>query len=279
MSNDPKRKIPNQIQREVRQRCGFGCIMCGLPIYDYEHMKEWAKVKEHVAEDITLLCPQHHREKTAGRLPIELIQKHNKNPFNLRNGKSSYTPLYYQGDSCEFIIGGNTFKMDSQEFPNQMIPIMIDEIPLFSFILDKGHLLLSALVFDQFNNLILVISENRLMYSTDPWDIQFVGKTLTIREKFRKILLNITFDSPNKVIIDKARLLYNGIELLIKGDRLLVGDENQRLSRNIFRNLQCGIMIGREPQIPIGTGIYLGNINRYTRNSIELKRLAAEILE
>ena len=61
--------IPSGIQREVRQRCGFGCVICGMPLYEYEHMKEWAIVREHVADDITLLCDQHHREKTSGLLP------------------------------------------------------------------------------------------------------------------------------------------------------------------------------------------------------------------
>ncbi|WP_198036130.1 hypothetical protein [Salegentibacter sp. T436] len=67
------RNIPLPIQREVRQRCGFGCVICGLPLYEYEHMEEWAKVKRHDAEEITLLCDRHHREKTAGLLPKAVI--------------------------------------------------------------------------------------------------------------------------------------------------------------------------------------------------------------
>ena len=53
-----ERNIPAEIKRQVRQRCGFGCIICGLPIYEYEHMEEWAKVKRHRTEEITLLCPR-----------------------------------------------------------------------------------------------------------------------------------------------------------------------------------------------------------------------------
>ncbi|MGU5889575.1 hypothetical protein, partial [Aeromonas hydrophila] len=82
------RNIPLPIQREVRQRCGFGCVICGMPLYEYEHMEEWANVKRHVAEEITLLCDQHHREKTGGLLPKEVVRDANKNPFNLRKGVS-----------------------------------------------------------------------------------------------------------------------------------------------------------------------------------------------
>lgn len=277
---EPSRNIPSSIQREVRQRCGFGCVICGVPIYDYEHMNEWALVKEHVAEDITLLCPQHHRERTSGRLPIEIVKEYNKNPYNSRKGQSSSMPLFYQGDSCEFLIGGNNFIMDSHgESPTQMIPIMVDGIPLFSFILDDGHLLLDANIFDENNELVFVIRKNQLLYSTELWDIQFVGKTLTIREKMRKILLNIIFDTPNKVIIDKARLLCNGVELLIKKDQLLVNNQTSIFERCTFENCQGGIVIGSEPQISMSVGIRMSGINRYASKCRESMKLSSEILQ
>lgn len=45
--NINSRNIPLSIQRKVRQRCGFGCVICGMPLYEYEHMAEWAQVKRH----------------------------------------------------------------------------------------------------------------------------------------------------------------------------------------------------------------------------------------
>jgi hypothetical protein len=29
------RDIPLPIEREVRKRCGFGCVVCGLPLHTY----------------------------------------------------------------------------------------------------------------------------------------------------------------------------------------------------------------------------------------------------
>jgi len=37
-------KIPSDIKRTVRQKCGFGCVMCLCPIYDDEHLEECSKV-------------------------------------------------------------------------------------------------------------------------------------------------------------------------------------------------------------------------------------------
>ncbi|QIW17176.1 HNH endonuclease [Bacillus thuringiensis] len=276
--DNPSRTIPQPVQREVRQRCGFGCVICGFPIYDYDHMKEWSKVREHVAEDITLLCPEHHRAVTQGLLPRQAVLEANQNPFNLRQGHSKPMGLYYEGDFCEFLIGGNKFTMDSPKGEmNQMIPIMVDGLPLLSFILLDGRLLLNAQIFDENNEVILLIHENQIVYSISQWDIQFVGKTLTLREKARKILINIIFETPNKVIIDKARLLCNGVEILVKEEVMVIGDNRSFMIGCHFDNCQGGVVIGSNPY-QIGAGLAITHVNRYLKSS-DSHELMKEVLE
>jgi hypothetical protein len=65
--------IGAEMEKEVRRRCGFGCVMCGLPLYEYDHILGWSNVQRHVAEEITLLCDMHHREKTNGLLPLDHV--------------------------------------------------------------------------------------------------------------------------------------------------------------------------------------------------------------
>jgi len=103
------RNIPYPIQREIRQRCGFGCVVCGLPLYEYDHLLGWANVHRHVADEITLLCDRHHREKGSGLLPPSTVDGANRNPYNLRTGVSKPYDLHYSGDECEIVMGGNTF--------------------------------------------------------------------------------------------------------------------------------------------------------------------------
>ena len=85
------RNIPLPVQREIRQRCGFGCVICGMPLYEYEHMEEWAVVQRHVADEITLLCDQHHREKTAGCFPRTLCVLLTKNLKILKAAFQNHT--------------------------------------------------------------------------------------------------------------------------------------------------------------------------------------------
>jgi 5-methylcytosine-specific restriction endonuclease McrA len=61
------RAIPSGIKREVRQRCGFGCVVCGLGIVQYEHVEpEFSDAVKHEADKIVLLCPQCHSKVTTG---------------------------------------------------------------------------------------------------------------------------------------------------------------------------------------------------------------------
>jgi hypothetical protein len=80
--------IGAEMEKEVRRRCGFGCVMCGLPLYEYDHILGWSNVQRHVAEEITLLCEMHHREKTNGLLPLDHVVAANREPFNLRRAVS-----------------------------------------------------------------------------------------------------------------------------------------------------------------------------------------------
>jgi len=260
------RNIPLPIQREVRQRCGFGCVICGLPLYHYDHMKGWPTVHEHVATDITLLCDKHHREATSGLLPREKVAEANKSPYNLKEGKSKPYTLHFEGDSCEIEIGSNRFNTKAVGYATESIPLIVDGIPLIGFVLENGHLLLNLNLFDQFNGIILRIVNNCLFYSVSPWDIQLVGRVLTIREKARKFLIKIKFDPPNKIKIIKGRFLCNGVEILVDDDYMLLVNNNMLLKGNSAINCHGGLVIGKI-HTPIGCMIRISEVNRYLGNS------------
>jgi hypothetical protein len=244
------RNIPLPIQREVRKRCGFGCVICGLPLYEYDHIWGWADAKEHVAEEITLLCDQHHREKTSGLLPVETVTEANNNPHNRRSGVSKPYALHFSGSECEISIGGNRFTAQDQGYGTLITPIVVDQIPLIAFALGDGHLLLNLLVFDEFNDLVLAIGGNQLQYSTRPWDIQLTGHNLVIREASRKFLIDIFFDPPNGVRLERGRFLLNGVELLIRPDYVAVANLGGRIMGSVGINCQVGIVIGPHRQPP-----------------------------
>ena len=53
------RTIPEPIKRQIRQDSGFGCVICGLGIIQYEHVDpEFHLAKIHDPSKMTLLCPR-----------------------------------------------------------------------------------------------------------------------------------------------------------------------------------------------------------------------------
>lgn len=242
MSDD--RKIPDAIKREVRQRCGFGCVICGLPIYEYEHMEGWANVLRHVAAEITLLCPNHHAQKTKGLIPVEKVRAANNKPYNLNVEESEKLDLHFEGEQIEVIIGNMKF-LPNPQFKNSMIPIIIDRNPIVEVITIGDQIFLNVSLYDDENKLILKIQENQLSYKVDVWDIEFVGKTLTIRQASRNILIVIEFETPNKINFRKGRILYNNIELLINEKEVKINGAFQSFGSYLTLVGRIGMKIGK----------------------------------
>ncbi|HEV7494674.1 hypothetical protein [Baekduia sp.] len=267
------RNIPLPIQREVRQRCGFGCVICGLPLYEYEHLLGWANVHRHVAEEITLLCDQHHRERTGGLLPIETVQNANNDPCNLREGVSKPYDLHYSGDECEVRMGSLTFTTSDAGYGTIMVPISVDDTPLVGFILSEGHLLLNVNLFDEFNNCILRVVNNQLVQSAEPWDIQLTGRNLVIRAGHRDILVDLTFEPPNRVLINRGRLLRNGVEIVIRPSYVLVVNNRALIQDLTVINCAYGLKLGPH-RGPGGAAVAMDGINRYPEDSSDAMKWA-----
>jgi hypothetical protein len=272
------RNIPLPIQREIRQRCGFGCVICGMPLYEYEHMEEWAIVQRHVADEITLLCDQHHREKTAGLLLKNVVLKANSEPHNLKSGVSKPYDLHFSGKRAEIVIGGNGFTCEDEGYGTIMVPISVDGSPLIGFILADEHLLLNLAIFDEFNAPILHIKNNQLFYSVSPWDIQLVGTNLSIREEKRKILIEIEFQPPDKVVINRGRFLKNGVEILVRPTNILITNNSTLLSGCHAHNCHGGLIIGHHPKSISGFTAF-PSLSRYLGDRTDALKFEKESLE
>ncbi len=278
MSEISSRHIPLPMQREIRKRCGFGCVICGLPLYEYDHLLGWANVKRHVGEEITLLCNQHHREKTAELLPIEKVREANKTPFNLREGVSKPYVLHYSGAECEVEIGKNLFSTRDGGHGTTLVPISIDGTALLRFVLEDGHLLLNLNLFDEYNRLVLQILDNQLCYVPSQWDIQLTARNLIVREAARRILIEMVFEVPNRVVVRRGRFLRNGVEVLVGPEHVVIVNKSGRLTGNIMKNVRAGIVIGpHKPPLP-GV-IKMENVSRYLGDRAAVKRWVKECFE
>ena len=173
--------------------------------------------------------------------------------------------LHYEGTGCIIVIGSNRFQITSSSDNTALIPMSIDGVPLLAFILQDGHLLLNVALFDEYNQLVLHVRNNQLVQSVVPWDIQFVGRRLVIREAERKILVDMTFEVPNTIRIQRARFLRNGVELLVRPEHVILTNDGAEFSGNTMTNCPTGFLIG--PHDSPGPAVMsLPEVRRYSRD-------------
>jgi hypothetical protein len=212
--------LPNSVKLEVRQRCGFGCVMCGSPIFDYEHIEGYGNTG-HDPNHMTLLCPGHHREKTAGRLPVALVRKWNKEPFNQNRDLTSRHPLYFDGRSLTVELGSVEFI--GTDATRRLSVIEIDGESVISADFVEGNLILGMLIRDADNRPLLVVRKGELMHSAADWDVTYEGTTLKIRRGPRDVVLSIKLLAPDRIVVERAEIWSQGIFLRV-GSACLDGD-------------------------------------------------------
>jgi len=250
---DARPPIPESVKRDVRQRCGFGCIICGLPIVEYDHLEEWATVKEHTVANIVLLCPRHHAEKTKGLLTREQVEANAARPFNIKNGKTAPYELHFDGTQpkIEAEFGGNVVWMPIRDGNAEIIPIAVDGVALITLRVRQGRMSLSTLIYSEDGTCILRIVDNVLELSADSWDITFIGQTLTLRSDPHRSGLRLRFAPPNRVELLSGRFMLNGIELLLSKSGLVFpggfsGSNSCFVGCNMYGPV--GLLLGTNPQ-------------------------------
>jgi len=203
---------PQSVDLQIRQRCGFGCVMCGSPIYDYEHIFGIGETGDD-PDSMTLLCPHHHREKTAGRLPLATVVAANANPHNGVNEFSAGHELYFSSNQAVTFDLGNV-QMSTSPESLQSVGIIIDGAVALGARIVDGHLRLDLNFRDLNNKPLLQVADGVLRFANRSWDITYVGKNIKIRRANRDVVLDMHVDaSASRVTIKTADFALNGVRV------------------------------------------------------------------
>jgi hypothetical protein len=212
------RNIPEPTKREIRQNSGFGCVVCGCFIVDYEHFNpEFSQAKLHDSNKIALLCPMCHAKVTRKLLSKSVIQTAMENPkckqqgFTFAELDSSQTHPY-------IILGGNTLR-------NCFIPVMVQNVPLIQIETPEsvgGPYRLSASFFNQNGEISLQIIRNEWRAFSSNWDVELIGGRITIRSAPRAISLQIAFIPNEGIVVEKLDMRVFNHHFVGNKDRLEV---------------------------------------------------------
>ena len=217
------RDIPDPIKRIVRQSCGFGCVICGSGIIEYEHFApEFSDATAHDPTGIALLCPQCHSKVTTKFWSKSKVKEAAAAPACLKSGFTR--EVFDIGD------GHPSLKFGGLTLLNCPTPITVGGKPLFSIQPPEepaSPFRLSGFFIDSAGKQSLVIRDNEWMASAGNWDVEVSGGAITIREQFGKIHLKLITDPPSGLIVDRLEMaLGGGRSISANGDSLIVISKN-----------------------------------------------------
>ena len=238
--------IPEAIKRTVRQECGFGCVLCGCPIYDYDHIEEYSRVQKHETDNLALLCTECHRQKTNKRLPVSRVQDARKEPFNLKHGKTTCNNIiaFERFIKTAKIKFGTNYCTYDFSYGTFLSALCIDNNHLVQFKSIDGEFFINIKAYDTNNKEVLSIMNNVMCHSTDIFDVKYEGTILTVKEAKQRTILSVNFDTSGTIEILKMDMKYNNHSVYINKDDLLLNNKNYMFSRCTFENCPIAIAIG-----------------------------------
>lgn len=232
--NNLSRNIPERVKKEIRQSDGFGCIFCGCPIIEYEHIEPtFVEAKEHDPAKMTLLCSYHHTNVTKGIISKSQVWNQ-KLLAQAKNKKIVYADDERQNISM-LLIGTNEIHIKQR-------CVILSVYQKDIIWIDKnndGKLVLNGTFNDSKGNHIVTIKSNEYIVSDQRLcsDMTFIGSIYTIRDQSGSVVFKIDFNSQKlKLIRINTSIFGRIIQICSNGDFII--DEAITIKATTFDN--CG---------------------------------------
>jgi hypothetical protein len=235
------RDIPDDIRREIRRRCAFGCVICGSAVTTYEHFNPPFKdAKIHEPKGITLLCGSDQLKSSKNWLSKESIAAADKNPKCKQAGYAS--EMFDLGGVSPTIMLGSVQLVDcGHHLTINGKPCLAVKPP------ESGsqRWRISAEFTDEEGRPVCRIIDNELQICEEVHDFEQVKNRFTIRETDGTTLLAMRVEAPYSLHVDRMLLRMQGRfaqaqTLEINGDDLICrqGDRIARVSTIQLRGIR-----------------------------------------
>lgn len=212
--------IPEAVRRQVRRECYFGCVICGSPVFDYDHMIDYAVNPEHKADNLVLLCRMHHLDKTAGRLSLERVRHAKSNPANKKRMNTASYKL--EGNSeVEILIGSNRSSAKLSEETSSHHALWVNGVGYLVLHFEDGWLTFSMIATDSAGKVLLAVDRGQMTVTTQAWDYRYEGTTLKIWAGRGEVLFEADI-SNHRVHVVKGMFLTAGADgFIVNGDMMV----------------------------------------------------------
>ena len=243
------RYIPADVRREVRQRSKFGCVICRSGLYQYEHIDppfETATI--HDPDSICCLCGSCHDSVTRGQLSKAMVQSaYQKIRTNSPDSVGPPVgPLDFHDGTAELLVGGLLYAPAVRTVLRYHGWDLIRVTPGQDG--DVGRI--SAVFTDDQGQPVLQLVENEWVGELANWDIEIVGKRITVRRRQGEIALQLRLDPPGRIVVERLDMRFRGCHVLATEKTYAVG---RYITPTFLRWVRVNIAVRRSS--PMGAAI------------------------
>lgn len=228
--SESREAIPEAIQRELRAEAGYGCCLCGDPIIDYHHIREYAVAvaagdAPHVVEDMMVVCPTHHRLITNGSIDEATQRKAKAKPRNIKAGFAQ--GRLFIGDRALLLSVGSA-RIE------HWFAYAVDDVLLLALTKDEaGRVEVTLRVHDEAGAEFAAIVKNQWVsrVGAQSCDVKFIGRRLNVRRFTGELALEVdASQAPSHAVALRGALRYKGGFLEIGRNTMSFGSTTTRLN-------------------------------------------------
>lgn len=242
-----KRYVPSDIRARIRRDAGFGCVICGCVLVDYEHIDpEFNQAKEHNPKKMTLLCISCHGRVTRKIISKKAVWEAKNNPRSLQDGYV-HDLLFVNTDEMEIRIGSSSSKNTKTILTIYGKPVIWFEPPLE----DGEPSKLCAIFYDENGEAISYVNRNQFTALSTNQDVWSESTKLSIISNGVKCLV-MDREGGAVLYVSKMQGKYLDTSVTIDSqDNLIITQGGTTVSLGEFRVENCGsaIVLGAIPAI------------------------------
>lgn len=217
------RDIPTEVKLAIRQHAGFGCVICGLAVGQYEHIEPpFAEAHIHDPECMTYLCGSCHDRVTRGIWSKQKVLAARMAPWAVVNGQCH--------DAFDVGIGNVAIWVGDITCINIHRIIEIDGVTLLELqppASPRMPYMISAKFFNDNGQLTLEIVENEWRGIRGNWDIECVGQRIFVRSERGRLVLQILAVPGRGIVVERLDFIFNGTKVFgTRSDGLVLTPPN-----------------------------------------------------
>lgn len=258
------RTIPAEVKKAVRKQDGYGCVICGKMLVDYEHIDPlFCDAMEHNPDYIALLCSEHHDQVTRRILSKRIVKESKAKPYCKQRGfaVSSYFP--HPKDI--------KIKCGASYFENTKKILEINGKPIIWIEEEEGQILFNAIFYDNNGNKVGYLNRNTFIALVENCDVYAVASRIEARLKKGVINLELDIEADGIVELKRLSANYGGTKVVInRKGQIKIDSHGSTITLDSCSISSCGGAIG------IG-GIHTGQGGLFKLNRIQRGKIKTNL--